>query len=180
MEKWLPIKSFEGLYEVSSEGRVASFCRGKRTILKPVVKSSGYYVVSLYKKGYSCQAFVHRLVAETFLPKPDGCDVVDHINTILSDNTISNLRWTTPDGNLKNPISHERRIKAVLKKCKGKMGVDSLKHRGCVQMDKKGNVIKEWGCMSDAWRALGIDSGSLTKACQGKQKTAAGFTWRYL
>ena len=180
MEKWKPICGYEGLYEISSEGRVASYHNGCRHILKPITSSTGYYVVTLYGKGYHEQISIHRLVAGAFIDKPEGCNVVDHINTILTDNSISNLRWTTPEGNLKNPISHKRRINAIRKKCMGKMGIDSLKHRGCIQMDKHGNVIKEWGCMSDAWRALGIDSGSLTRACQGKQKTAAGFIWKYL
>ena len=180
MEKWMPICGYEGLYEISSEGKVASFHNGCRHILKPIMTNAGYYVVTLYGAGSHRQFFIHRLVAEAFLDKSEGCNVVDHINTIATDNSSSNLRWTTPEGNLKNPITNKRRLDAMKKKLKGKFGVDSLKHRGCVQMDKEGNVIKEWGCMSDTWRSLGIDSGSLTKACQGKQKTAAGFIWRYL
>ena len=183
MEIWKDIPGYDGVYKVSSLGRVLSLhdYRGSgKKYLKIILNSCGYYVVTLYRHGKGAQKFLHRLIAEAFIEKPEGCDVVDHINTITTDNRLSNLRWTTPHGNLNNPISKKRRLDAIRAKACGKYGVESLKHRGCVQMDLDGNVIKVWGCMSDAWRSLGADSGSITKACQGKYKTACGYRWRYL
>lgn len=43
----------------------------------------------------------------------------------------------------------------------------------------KGELIKEWDCISDACRALNVDSGSVTKVCQGKCRYAKGYIWRY-
>lgn len=184
MEKiWKDVPGYEGLYKVSSQGDVMSYVRDKKGhLLKAFPKNMNgivYLAVGL-GSGTNRQKFVHRLVAAAFLEKPNGCNIVDHINTISTDNRVENLRWTTPDGNLKNPISHKRRMDAVRKVSKGKFGIESHKHRGCVQMDMEGNVIKVWGCMSDAWRELGLDSGSLTRACQGKYESTGGFKWRYV
>lgn len=177
-EIWKDIPGYEGKYKVSRGGNVLSlnFSRkGETKELSKIIKSSGYYVVTLSGK----QKFVHRLVAEAFCDHPKGCDIVDHINTITTDNRAENLRWTDAAGNVNNPISRNRRTESTRRRCKGKLGIESPKHRGCIQMDLDGRVIKSWGCMSDAWRELRIDSGSLTKACQGKQASAGGFRWEY-
>lgn len=46
--------------------------------------------------------FVHRIVAETFIPNPNGKDYVDHINRLRSDNRVENLRWVTREENETN------------------------------------------------------------------------------
>ena len=89
------------------------------------------------------------------------------------------MRWGTISDNVNNPISADRRTKSIRKLLKGKYGVASLKHRACVQKDLDGNIVKIWSCMYDAVRALGVDSGGLTRVCQGKQHTAKGYKWEY-
>lgn len=177
---WRDIRGYEGRYMISSDGEVASLqfgqSKNRTAILKKILTTMGYYTVNLNQRPF----FVHRLVADAFCEHPGGKDIVDHINTIPTDNRAENLRWVTIKENVNNPISAKRRCDAIRKLFEGKIGVDSYKHRGCLQMDLDGNPIKEWGCMSDAWREYGIDSGTLTKACQGKRATAGGFKWRYL
>lgn len=53
------------------------------------------------------RTYVHRLVAEAFLTRIPGCDVVDHIDRDPSNNSVFNLRWTTQQGNLRNTESYE-------------------------------------------------------------------------
>lgn len=187
-EIWKPIIGYEPDYEVSNLGNVrsmrfANMGPGKKGSgvknLKLILGSNGYYVVNLYKDGIMKQLHVHRLVAEAFLPNPQNFPVVDHINTITTDNRICNLRWTTPRGNINNPISSERRLSKCRQQLKGKYGKDANKHRSIAQYTKDGVLLKVWGAMSDACRELGLDSGSLTRACQGINKTSGGFVWRY-
>lgn len=188
MEKiWKEIPGYEGIYRVSNQGDVMSYVRDpKGHLLKAFpknIKGIVYLAVGLQNGNrnnrHQRQGFVHRLVAAAFLEKPDECNVVDHINTISTDNRVENLRWTTPDGNLKNPISHKRRLEAVRRSNSG-MGIFSHKHRGCVQMDMDGNVIKEWGCISDAQRELGISVSSICRTCKGEQQSSHGYKWKYL
>ncbi len=187
-ELWKPIPGYEKDYEVSSIGNVRSLRfankgEGKKGIgirnLKPILSSHGYYVVNLHKNGHMKQFLVHRLVAQAFIPNPHNYQVIDHIDTITTNNNIGNLRWCTPKDNVNNPISSKRRIEKCKRIFQGKFGKDSFVHREVLQYTLDGIFIKEWECMSDAWKSLGIDSGSITKACKGIQKSAGGYIWKY-
>ena len=182
---WKDIPGYDGVYQANPLGQIRSFKKNpKGKLLKQVEKHTGgivYYAVSLFKDGVQTQTAVHRIIALTFLERQPGENVVDHINTITTDNRVENLRWTTQRGNLENPITKERRIAAVRRAVVGKYnGKNSPVHRSCIQLDMQGNIIKQWDCLSDAWRSIGIDSSCLTRACQGIQKTAGGYKWRYL
>ena len=70
-ERWLPIETYEGLYEVSSKGRV----RNTRTlrVLKHSTASNGMHHVGLYKDKKKSTFYVPHLVAEAFFgPRPKG------------------------------------------------------------------------------------------------------------
>ena len=98
MEEWKTINNFPE-YEVSSLGRVKSLKLGKERLMKletPTPK--GYYRVNLNR--HLC--FVHRLVAEAFIPLVEGKEQVDHINRIKTDNRVENLRWVTGSENALN------------------------------------------------------------------------------
>ena len=115
MEIWKEIKGYEGLYEVSSEGRVRvsdKLVKTKGNVLYlrkgVILKESytrGYSQVVLTKDGIRKGYKVHRLVAESFIPNPDNKPEVDHINCDRSDNIVENLRWVTAKENSNNPIT---------------------------------------------------------------------------
>ena len=46
------------------------------------------------------------------------------------------------------------------------------------QYDKQGNLIQTFKTKAEAAKSLNLDSGSITKVCQGKRKTCGGFIWR--
>lgn len=111
-EIWKPIKGREEFYEVSNTGKVISkVCRYKSKgvfELLQNVNKKGYCSVDLAKpelKRYS----VHRLVAEAFCDKPDGCNVVNHLDNNPNNNLYTNLEWTTYSGNLQH-AQHQGRL----------------------------------------------------------------------
>lgn len=98
MEMWKPVVNYEGLYEVSTAGRI----RNKdHKILKPWRTRAGYLQVALCDGRGERRYNLHRLVATAFIPKGNGCDVVNHINCIPSDNRVENLEWCTQSHNVK-------------------------------------------------------------------------------
>ena len=96
-EQWRPVKGYEGLYEVSSLGRVKSLNynrTGVEKILKPGM-TSGYLQVGLYKDGEVKHFYVHRLVAEAFLPNPEGLTEVNHKDENKENNVVGNIEWAS-------------------------------------------------------------------------------------
>lgn len=103
-EVWLPVKGFEGYYEVSNFGKVRGVDRlaavgsgGTRLVRgtnrKFSVSTKGYFQVLLSKNGRVYTKAVHRLVAEAFLQRVDGKDQVNHIEGDKQNNVLSNLEW---------------------------------------------------------------------------------------
>lgn len=99
MEEWKQIDGFPH-YEVSDMGNIKSLYSGK--LLKPKIDCGGYLQVCLHEDGKRFMKLVHRLVAEAFVPNPQGKPTVDHINMNKQDNRAVNLRWQTYKEQLNN------------------------------------------------------------------------------
>lgn len=113
-ERWLSVVGYEGLYEVSDQGRVRSLDReytrrdGVRTrrtgrVLKPVTNSSRRHQVYLCVPGEKQKPQqVHRLVLEAFVgPCPEGMEAC-HWDDNPANNVLSNLRWDSREGNYRD------------------------------------------------------------------------------
>ena len=106
-EIWKPVKGFEGYYEVSNLGMVRSIDRvvvdtvrncerllkGKVLIQKD--NGNGYKNVSFCKEHKIYNKYVHRLVAEAFIPNKDDLPQVNHKDEDKSNNRVDNLEWCT-------------------------------------------------------------------------------------
>ena len=103
-EIWKDIKGYEGLYQISNEGRVKSLKRmnvTKERMMNVNIESSGYARTNLYINGNEYAKRIHRLVAEHFLDPVEGKDQVGHINGIKTDNRVENLIWSERGDNLR-------------------------------------------------------------------------------
>lgn len=116
-EVWRPVKGYEGLYEVSSIGNVRSldrhsmfgnrYCLFKGKPLKAYLTPKGYLSATLFKNDKGKHYFIHRLVAEAFIPNPNNLPYIDHINIVRDDNRVENLRWCTHKENMNNPLTRK-------------------------------------------------------------------------
>lgn len=110
MEHWKEIEGFEGLYEVSDEGRIRSlprvvpfrvyYSRGVKGGPKALtLDKDGYLQVSLSKLGVPYTRKVHRLVADAFLERGEFEEDVNHKDACKSNNHRANLEWCTHKAN---------------------------------------------------------------------------------
>lgn len=110
IERWLPVVGYEGIYEVSSFGRVRSLDRadaaGRRRfgrILSPG-SSNGYLYVQLCRDRTQKLFRIHTLVAAAFIGKcPDGF-TVNHIDGVKTNNRDTNLEYLTPGDNVRHAV----------------------------------------------------------------------------
>lgn len=149
--------------QVSSFGRLRN---RYGTISTPTPCTSGYVTVRVYGR-LRC---IHRLMAVAFrLPKRDDQIQVNHKDGNPSNNYVSNLEWSSRSENVSHSYStNAQRRSSASKQSKPILG------RKC--------GVLEWTSYAsarDAGRSLGIDSGSISRCCSGKQSTAGGFEFTY-
>lgn len=124
VENWLPVKGYEGHYEVSDLGRVRSIKFGKIRVMRQCASSNRYLCVSLYKDNKLKTCNVHFLVAVAFLKHtPNGrTTVVNHINFSKFDNRAINLEIISSreNTNKKHIPSTSKYIGVHLSKSTGK------------------------------------------------------------
>jgi hypothetical protein len=112
-ELWKPVVGYEGLYEISSTGRILAperlivpkagpqYMKPSKNI-KTQVSNSGYCCVLLLKEGKYRNLFVHRLVANAFISNENKKPQVNHIDGNKQNNHVLNLEWNTPRENQKH------------------------------------------------------------------------------
>lgn len=182
MEEWKPIESWEGRYEVSNQGRVRSLTDGKNPRLTPLIRicspnRSGHLMVSLGNvRGRKLHTSVHRLVALAFVHRPEGCDVVNHLDGEKLNNRFDNLEWTTVSGN----NAHARRMGLILPGKGGPImrGADNPASVAIKQFDLQNRLIAEHASMTDAAKAIGVSRALIGHCIYGRSKTARGFIFK--
>lgn len=125
-EIWKDVKDYEGLYQVSNLGRIKSLVgwNGKKyikreKIINPAIqktnKNKEYYrnVIGLVKIKKRKMAKVHRLVAEAFIPNPNGYPIINHIDGNPLNNIVENLEWCDQKYNMKHAIENNLKFNQI-------------------------------------------------------------------
>ena len=181
MEEWKDIEGYEGLYQVSSYGRVKSLDRiveapckwggtrkmkFKEVILKPSIVSKHLHV-KLSISGIEANYQVHRLVAEAFIPNTHDYDVVHHIDHNPLNNNVENLVWVS---------SEQHYIEHLNERSEG---VKKSKSITIYQYTLDCKLVAIWKSAAEAKKQLGFDDGAISKCCKGKIKQYKGYIWSY-
>jgi hypothetical protein len=184
MEIWKEVVGYEGLYEVSSLGRVKSVGRlfmairhGSQTkitirerILKQQFDVYGYKIVKLSANDSGKNIKVHRILAMAFLPNPENKPSVNHLNGIKSDNRVENLEWCTCAENNQHAVDFRLIVRAKGRECKKSIPIS--------QFTLSGVWLKDWWGARCVEQETGIHGSRISKCINGKRNSAGGFIWR--
>lgn len=170
---WREIEGFKD-YMISNTGDVYSKISNK--ILKPRKHTGGYLRCGLRGKD----KFIHRLVAQAFIPNPQNKPQVNHIDGDKTNNCVDNLEWSTSSEN----IGHAHRtglIGTTDKIRKNAIIVGKKCSKKVKQYSLKGEFIKEFDSLIEASKEVNTSVGNIGSCCSGnkRQKTAKGFIWKY-
>ena len=169
IEIWLPvpIKEYSKDYEVSNFGNVRSLNyrgNGQTKILKPGKHTRGYLCVVFYKNGKKRIFYIHRLVAEAFIPNLLELPQVNHIDENKTNNRVENLEWCDSKFNCNHGTRNERSAKS--------------RSKPVLQLTKTGELVREWPSTKEAGRN-GYSQWNICSCCSGKLKSYKGFIWKY-
>lgn len=184
-EIWKDLVGYEGIYKVSSMGRVLTLekeiltgfgnCLFKEKILKPTLNENGYLIVNLTKDGKGKHVRVHRAVGMTFIPNPENKRTINHKNTIKTDNRVDNLEWATHGENHKHAYKNGLRVAFFL----GKKGDLAINTKAVSQYTKDGVYIDTYMSAVVAEQKTRVCHKHIGCVCKGNRKSTGGFVWRY-
>lgn len=178
--RWQAIPGFGNKYQVSDTGMVQNKNTGQ--ILKPILKSDGYLAVNLSHRNKAKMVFVHRLVAEAFIPNPKNLPVVNHIDGNKANPCVANLEWVSFSENSHH--AYRTGLSHVLDKCKAAVSKIAAENgrkttsRPIFQLDSAGKVIQRFPSAREAARSTGISRANILRACKIEGYSAGGFKWK--
>jgi hypothetical protein len=206
-EIWKDIKGYEGLYQVSNLGNIKSLsreiiCGNGRTLSKEKIfkfrNCDGYNRVHLMKYKKEKNLYVHRLVAEMFIPNPNNLPIINHIDENRSNNHVDNLEWCTQKENVNHGTAIERMSKTrtgheVKKETRNKiskalMGIKRENIQGGKHYLSRSVICtttnEKFKCIEDAKRKY--KANNISACCRGIYKTSGALKngtklkWQYI
>jgi len=162
MEIWKDIPDYEGLYQVSSQGRI----RNNKKIRKLTLRKDGYLHIPLSKNGVTKYFLIHQLVAKTFIDNPLNYKEINHIDENKTNNIIENLEWCSRSYNINYGLGNIKRAKTEGKKIN--------------QFTKDGAFIQQWDTIKQASKELNIKLPHIIRVLKGRRKSTGGFVFKYV
>lgn len=186
IEIWKDVVGYENIYEVSNLGRVKMLKRivnagnGSVLNLKESIKSlhlvgRGYKAVNLCKDGNKKPNYIHRLVAQAFIPNPHNKKTVNHIDGDKLNNKVDNLEWMTYSENNKHAYDNKLKIHPFT-------GIATCKNpnsKPIIKLDLGYNVICEYDSITTAAKESNIPLSTISCYLNGYVLNPRKFRWRY-
>lgn len=145
------------------------FHHNKWAILSPhKAGKTNHLKIGLYKDKKRKHFYVHRLVAEAFIPNPNNYPEVNHKDENPLNNNMNNLEWCTHSYNMTYGTCQERSRKTHIRRTPS-----------ILMYDKNGNLISTYESIIQAESETGVPHSNIIACCKGRLKTAKGYIWRY-
>ena len=171
MEIWKETKDNPN-YLVSNTGRVRR--RGSK-VDHSVRDLKGFLATDLYKDNSRSTKRVHRLVAEAFIPNPDGKPEVNHIDGNKHNNRVSNLEWVTSKENCRH--AWDKGIMTPSRGMSGKNNPNAGRKSRPFKIVETGEVFDT---LYDCEKAIDGNNRHINDCLRGRQRTHRGYHFEYI
>lgn len=154
------------------------YCLLKGKPMKTCHDSKEYLITTLSKNSKVKRHYLHRLVAEAFIPNPNSLPCIDHINTVKDDNKVENLKWCSYKENMNNPLTIEH---TRSKEVNEKRLATRRKNQSCrceipvYYLDEDGSKIS-FKSMNEAQRQTNVHHSSISRSI-AKKRPISGRQW---
>lgn len=175
-ERWLPVRGVPFYdYWVSDKGRLWSNI-SQRFIEGTPNCRTGHIDISIICNGKRHHKYLHRMVAEAFIPNPHNYPLVRHLNDDPSDNRVENLAWGTSLDNVHDCIKngHFRRFTP------DDIELANQKRRTPIKAVHLASGREyEFISQQEASRVLGVNQSDISSVARGKATNARGYYFYY-
>ena len=168
MEEWKEVYGFDILYEVSNLGNVRTKYVKNRGYTseyhycEPIDNGKGYLRFNWTNNGKHKTVYVHRLVAQSFIPNLHNYTEVNHIDEDKTNNSACNLEWCSRSYNMNYGTGKER----AANKCKVK-----------VKCNETGII---YSSLDEAAQDMNVVKTAISNCLNGRAKSSCGYTWSYV
>ncbi len=175
-EIWKPISNFKNKYAISNYGNLKNILTN--TIYKNTNKYGDYFRIILYDLNKKKACYIHRLVAENFLPNPYNLKCVNHKDLNKQNNNVNNLEWCTYSYNVKHAIINGASNLYGIKKYNSNKFYK--KYGNLYQYSLNGNLINIFNNLNEAYYKTRVCKRNILQCINYQQgrKQAGGFIWK--
>lgn len=150
------VVGYEGLYAITSCGKVWSY--KNECFMKPRTIRNGYLQVGLRKNGERKFYYIHRLVAEAYLPNTENLPEINHKDENKANNCLQNLEWCDHKYNINYGTRTKKTKKPIL------------------QYTLNGEFVREWPSATDVRNEA---NGNICNCLKGRLPSAYGYIWKF-
>jgi len=180
-EVWKDIKDYEGIYQVSSLGRIKSLAKKwkRKTdtvfifqqdkIMSTYYLTDNYIKITLTKNSRQIVYMAHRIIAEAFIPNPENKPYINHKNGVKTDNRIENLEWCTSAENAQHAYDLGLSKPPMLNKFGGEHGAAK------VVLDVQTGIF--YDSKIEAAKAKGVNNSELSLMLTGKRRNSTSLIY---
>lgn len=172
-EKWSHIQNIGG-YMVSDKGRVWSEVSQKFIKVKPM-DDHGHLGVCLSSNGKTYYRYIHRLVAEAFIPNPNNYPIVRHLDDDPSNNELNNLAWGTQKDNIRDCIENGNSYR-LTDDDRYKGNKDRMIPVMAINIETGEHLYFQ--SQGEAGRKLSIPQSNIFKVLKNERRSAGGYKFK--
>ena len=174
--KAMEYKTINGFlnYSVCNDGEIFNNRTGYRKNPTSNHSGKGYLYVDLYERNKRSRKYVHRLVAEAFVPNPENKPYVNHIDGNSHNNSAENLEWCTPLENVEHASKIIRTMKQYF------LANEHRKRRIRMYDKNSGIEIATFRSIREAERKTRIPSSNIVSCLKGRQSYTKNYSWCYV